>query len=59
MRPRYADLLAEAVAAFPEVLFGSYPNLQDGRFTATVMLRSRDDKALDEAWAWLTERWPG
>ncbi|MFQ6671982.1 MAG: competence/damage-inducible protein A [Candidatus Tectimicrobiota bacterium] len=55
---RYAELLAEAQAAFPEVLFGSYPKLKDGRFTATVTLRSRDAKVLDEAWAWLTARWP-
>ncbi len=56
---RYADLLAEAMAAFPQVLFGSYPHLEDGRFSATVVLRSRDADALEEAWGWLNERWPG
>jgi molybdenum cofactor synthesis domain-containing protein len=55
---RYADILDKATATFPQVLFGSYPHLQAGRFTATVMLRSRDAEALEAAWSWLQERWP-
>lgn len=55
---KYAHLLDKAIAAFPEVLFGSYPHLHAGRFTATVMLRSRDEGTLERAWGWLKERWP-
>ena len=55
---RYADLLDEAIDIFPQVSFGSYPHLRAGKFTATVMARSRDEKKLDEAWSWLMERWP-
>jgi molybdenum cofactor synthesis domain-containing protein len=54
----YADLLERAVGFFPLVTFGSYPHLGAGRFSATVVLRSRDAKALEEAWSWLEERWP-
>ncbi len=55
---QYADLMAEAMENFPQVLFGSYPNLSEERFKATVTLRSRDAEALEEALSWLTERWP-
>lgn len=55
---RYAHLLDKAISAFPKVLFGSYPHLRAGRFTATVMLRSRDAGHLEEAWRWLKEHWP-
>lgn len=55
---RYAGLLEEAMGAFPRVTFGSYPHLRAGRFTATVVLRSREAQALEEAWSWLQERWP-
>ena len=54
----YAHLLDKVITAFPKVLFGSYPHLRAGRFTATVMLRSRDASHLEEAWRWLQERWP-
>lgn len=55
---RYAHLLDKATETFPRVLFGSYPHLREGRFTATVTLRSRDAITLEDAWSWLRERWP-
>lgn len=45
--------LAEALRALdgqhPAVSMGSYPKLQDGRFTTEIVLRSRDRDALDAA----------
>lgn len=44
-----AESLAAIDADFPTVAIGSYPKLTDGRFTTEIVLRSRDEAALDDA----------
>jgi molybdenum cofactor synthesis domain-containing protein len=44
-----AESLAAIDAEFPTVAIGSYPKITDGRFTAEIVLRSRDAAALDAA----------
>lgn len=44
-----AQSLAAIDADFPTVAIGSYPKLTDGRFTTEIVLRSRDEAALDDA----------
>ncbi|MFK7792743.1 MAG: competence/damage-inducible protein A [Devosiaceae bacterium] len=44
-----AEPLAAIDAAYPSVAIGSYPKLVDGKFTTEIVLRSRDQQALDAA----------
>jgi molybdenum cofactor synthesis domain-containing protein len=44
-----AESLAAIDADFQTVAIGSYPKLTDGRFTTEIVLRSRDEAALDAA----------
>lgn len=44
-----AEPLGAIDAAYPDVSIGSYPKLVDGRFATEIVLRSRDESALDAA----------
>lgn len=44
-----ADALRVLDTEYPAVSIGSYPKMQDGRFTTEIVLRSRDRDALDAA----------
>ncbi len=44
-----ADLLRDCQAAFPDVLMGSYPFIQDGRYGTNLVLRATDPTRIAEA----------
>ncbi|MBV6657434.1 MAG: competence/damage-inducible protein A [Devosiaceae bacterium] len=46
-----AEALGEIAAANPDVSIGSYPKMSGGAFTTEIVLRSRDQAALDAATA--------
>jgi hypothetical protein len=49
------DILEEATRLHPDVTVGSYPRFLDDGPEVTVVLKSRDERALAEATAWLEE----
>jgi molybdenum cofactor synthesis domain-containing protein len=46
---RYGDALREIAQARPAVSIGSYPSYNDGRFRNQIVVRSKDEAALEEA----------
>jgi molybdopterin-biosynthesis enzyme MoeA-like protein len=54
-----AALLEELAARAPGVAIGSYPKNDDTRAWVEIVLKSRDEKKLEAAAAWLAERLPG
>jgi len=54
-----AALLEELAARSPEVAIGSYPKREGDRQWVEIVLKARDETALERATAWLAERLPG
>ena len=54
-----AALLEELAARAPGVAIGSYPKKDETRAWVEIVLKSRDEKKLEAAAAWLAERLPG
>lgn len=52
---RIAEKIGEIQDTFPETLIGSYPRTIDGRFSTQIVVRSRDEKILNEAAARVEE----
>jgi molybdenum cofactor synthesis domain-containing protein len=46
---RIAEKIGEIQETFPQTLIGSYPRTVDGRFSTQIVVRSRDEKILNEA----------
>ncbi|WP_135507228.1 competence/damage-inducible protein A [Roseovarius aestuariivivens] len=44
-----AGPLTELAARFPELSFGSYPAMKDGRFSVNIVIRGQDEARLDAA----------
>jgi molybdenum cofactor synthesis domain-containing protein len=54
-----AQLLEELAGLYPDLAIGSYPKKDDGGYYVLLVLKSKDEKELEAAFAWLTERLPG
>jgi molybdopterin-biosynthesis enzyme MoeA-like protein len=54
-----ASLLEELAARAPGVAIGSYPKKDETRSWVEIVLKSRDERKLEAAAAWLAERLPG
>lgn len=52
---RIAEQIGEIQESFPQTLIGSYPRTIDGRFSTQIVVRSRDEKILNEAAARVEE----
>ena len=52
----FADLMDEALSAFPAVEVGSYPHLADGTWTNTLVVKGAVEADVTAAEQWLRER---